>query len=153
MVRVTLSPRSSRGVVRGGLGDRSPFLRYALVGAFNTGLDLVLFTVLAVVINVAPLAANVASTVIVLCVSYLLNRGFVFRTERSVRGTVIQFVAVTLFSGLVVQSAVIWTVLHLGGLLAPGLPEDVLAPFAKICAMGVGMLSNYLGYRWLFRAR
>ena len=153
MVQADVSRRSSRGVVTTRLADRTPFLRYALVGVFNTGLDLVLFTLLAVVINVAPLAANVVSTLIVLCVSYLLNRGFVFRTERSIQGTVVPFVAVTLFSGLVVQSAVIWAVLHLGGLLAPGLSEDVLTPFAKTCAIGVGMLSNYLGYRWLFRAR
>jgi hypothetical protein len=66
---------------------------------------------------------------------------------------VVQFVAVTLISGLVVQSAVIWTVMRLGAFIVPDLSHDVLAPLAKICAMGVGMGSNYLGYRWLFGSR
>ena len=28
-----------------------------------------------------------------------------------------------------------------------------LEPLAKVCAMGVGMVFNYIGYRWLFRSR
>lgn len=125
-------------------------MRYLLVGGFNTLLDLGLFTLFAVIVGLQPLVANVISTSITLCLSYLLNRAFVFRTERSVQRTVVQFVAVTLMSGLVVQSAIIWTAIRLGALIMPGLSHDVLAPLAKICAMGVGMVSNYLGYRWLF---
>jgi putative flippase GtrA len=136
-----------------GTRTRGAFLRYLLVGVFNTLLDLGLFTLFAVVVGLHPLVANILSTSITLCVSYLLNRVFVFRTARSVQRTVVQFVAVTLISGLVVQSAVIWTVIHLGALIVPDLSHDVLAPLAKICAMGVGMGSNYLGYRWLFASR
>jgi putative flippase GtrA len=132
---------------------REAFFRYVLVGGFNTLLDLGLFTLFAVVIGIQPLIANICSTSITLCVSYLLNRVFVFRTQRSIQGTVVQFVAVTLFSGLVIQSGVIWLVLHVGGLIVPGLPDEILAPIAKICAMGVGMASNFLGYRWLFKSR
>lgn len=133
-----------------GTRPRGAFLRYLLVGGFNTLLDLGLFTLFAVVVGIQPLVANVLSTTITLCVSYLLNRVYVFRTARTVQRTLVQFVAVTLISGLVVQSAVIWAVLHVGVLVAPGLSHDVLAPLAKICAMGVGMISNFLGYRWLF---
>jgi putative flippase GtrA len=132
---------------------RGAFLRYLLVGVFNTLLDFGLFSLFAVVAGIHPLVANILSTSITLCVSYLLNRVFVFRTVRSVQRTVVQFVAVTLISGLVVQSAVIWTVMSLGALIVPDLSYDVLAPLAKICAMGVGMGSNYLGYRWLFGSR
>ncbi|GAA3629830.1 GtrA family protein [Microlunatus ginsengisoli] len=151
-------PDSTASSAGSGTGDqparpRGAFWRYVLVGGFNTLLDLGLFTLFAVVVGLAPLVANVISTSITLCVSYLLNRAFVFRTTRSVQGTVVQFVAVTLVSALVIQSAVIWTVIHLGQLLVPQLSHDILAPFAKICAMGVGMISNYLGYRWLFGHR
>ena len=145
------APGSGAGAV--GTRPHGAFLRYVLVGGFNTLLDLGLFTLFAVVVGLPPLVANVISTCITLCVSYLLNRVFVFRTDRSVQHTVVQFVAVTLISGLIVQSAVIWVVLHLGALIAPDLSHDVLAPLAKICAMGVGMISNYLGYRWLFGSR
>ncbi len=140
----------SRGRVATWARSHGSFPRYALVGGANTLLDLGLFSLFAVAFGVPPLLANVMSTVIVLCVSYLLNRVFVFRSERSVRGTVVQFVTVTLFSGLVVQSGVIWLVVHLGGLLVPALSIAVLAPVAKVCAMGVGMVTNYVGYRWLF---
>jgi putative flippase GtrA len=134
-------------------GSKGSFLRYVLVGVFNSLLDLGLFTLFAVVVGLHPLVANVLSTTITLCVSYLLNRVFVFRTTRSVQGTVVQFVAVTLISGLLVQSAVIWAVLGLGALVVPSLSHDLLEPLAKVCAMGVGMVSNYLGYRWLFGSR
>lgn len=132
---------------------RGSFLRYLLVGVFNSLLDLGLFTLFAVVVGLHPLIANILSTSITLCVSYLLNRVFVFRTARSVQRTAIQFVAVTLTSGLLVQSAVIWAVLSLGALVVPGLASDILEPVAKACAMGVGMVFNYLGYRWLFGSR
>jgi putative flippase GtrA len=143
----------TRTASRAGTRTQGAFLRYLLVGGFNTLLDLGLFTLFAVVVELDPLIANILSTSITLCVSYLLNRVFVFRTERSIQRTAVQFVAVTLISGLVVQSAVIWVIMGLGAVIVPGLPTDVLAPLAKICAMGVGMGSNYLGYRWLFGSR
>lgn len=136
-----------------GSRTRGSFVRYLFVGGFNTLLDLGLFTLFAVVVGLDPLVANICSTSITLCVSYLLNRVFVFRTTRSVQRTLVSFVTVTLISGLLVQSAVIWVVLRLGGVVLPDLPPDVLEPLAKICAMGVGMVSNYLGYRWLFGSR
>lgn len=135
------------------LRDHGSLLRYVLVGGFNTLLDIGLFTLLATVVRLYPLLANVISTAVVICVSYALNRAFVFRSDRKHTRTLPQFVIVTLFSALVVQSAVIWVVIHLGGRLLPQLPYDVLAPAAKVCATGVGMISNYLGYRWLFRPR
>lgn len=136
-----------------GSRTRGSFVRYLFVGGFNTLLDLGLFTLFAVVVGLDPLVANLCSTSITLCVSYLLNRVFVFRTTRSVQRTLVSFVTVTLISGLLVQSAVIWVVLRLGGVVLPDLSQDVLEPLAKICAMGVGMVSNYLGYRWLFGSR
>jgi putative flippase GtrA len=136
-----------------GTRTQGAFLRYLLVGGFNTLLDLGLFTLFAIVVGLDPLIANVLSTSITLCASYLLNRVFVFRTERSIQRTAVQFVGVTLISGLVVQSAVIWVIMGLGALIAPDLPSDGLAPLAKMCAMSVGMGSNYLGYRWLFGSR
>ena len=64
-----------------------------------------------------------------------------------------QFVGVTLFSAFVIQSGVIFVVIHAGSRLIPSLDAAVLKEVAKICAMGTGMVSNYLGYRWLFARR
>ena len=125
-------------------------LRYLVVGGFNTLLDLSLFSLFAVVAGLQPLVANVASTCITLCISFVLNRRVVFRSSHGAWKTFVPFVTVTLFSGLVVQSAVIWGVIQLGDIVVPGAPASFVAPMAKVCAMGVGMISNFLGYRWLF---
>ena len=148
---MSVAPVADRA--RGWLRNQGPILRYGLVGGFNTLLDLALFTLFSVGLHITPLLANVMSMSIVLCVSYVLNRLFVFRSKRPVRSTVVHFASVTLFTGLVVQSAVIWVVLHLGRLLVPTLSHSILAPFAKVCAMGVAMVSNYLSYRWIFHRR
>lgn len=126
--------------------------RYLVVGLFNTALDLALFTLLAVAVGFAPVAANVVSTVVVMTISFFLNRAWVFRSESSGLRAYAAFVAVTLFSGLVVQSLVIFGLLHLADAVLPGLSHDLAAPAAKLGAISVGMVSNFLGYRWVFGA-
>lgn len=124
--------------------------RYVVVGVLNTALDLVLFTLLAVAAGVPPVVANVISTVVVMTVSFFVNRSFVFRAQDAGVRAYVGFVAVTLFSGLLVQSLVILGVIAVAGEVLPDLSHDVVAPGAKLVAMGVGMVSNYLGYRWVF---
>lgn len=124
--------------------------RYLLVGLFNTGLDLALFSALAVLVGLAPVTANVISTVCVMTLSFFINRIWVFRSTTGGLGTFVRFAGVTLFTGLLVQSAVIVAVLAATDALAPGLPEGLAEPGAKIVAMGTGMVVNFLGYRWLF---
>lgn len=131
------------------LGSRSVD-RYLLVGLFNTGLDLALFSVLAVLVGLAPVTANVVSTVCVMTVSFFINRIWVFRSSAGGLGTFLRFASVTLFTGLLVQSGVIVTVLAVSEALLPSLPEGLAEPGAKIVAMGTGMVVNFLGYRWLF---
>ncbi len=127
--------------------------RYVLVGGFNSLLDLGLFTLFAIPLGLQPLVANVLSTMITLCVSYLINRFWVFRSDASWARSAVSFVVVTLTSGLLIQSGVIWLVLRAGEAMGPSLSYEVVAPVAKVLAMGVGMISNYLGYRWLFGER
>ncbi|MCL2784587.1 MAG: GtrA family protein [Propionibacteriaceae bacterium] len=125
--------------------------RYLLVGAFNTGLDLALYTALSVGVGIPALIANAMSTTIVLCISYFLNRIWVFNSSANLVRSSILFVSVTLFSGLIVQSGVIWCVLALGGWAFPTWSPDLLKVIAKVIAIGVGMITNYIGYHWLFK--
>ena len=141
------------GRARSWLRDKGPVLRYGVVGTFNSLLDLGLFSLFSVGLHITVVVANIMSTSIVLCVSYVLNRIIVFRSTKPVRATVVHFVTITLFTGLIVQSGVIWVVIHLGSLVAPHLSHAILAPLAKVCAMGAAMVSNYLGYHWIFRRR
>ncbi|WP_110239987.1 GtrA family protein [Nocardioides gilvus] len=134
------------------IGSRS-LDRYVLVGLFNSALDVALFSLLALAVGLAPVVSNVVSTVVVMTVSFFLNRAWVFRSETSGVGTYLRFVAVTLFTGLLVQSLVILGVIAVSAELIPALPDAVVTPGAKIAAMAVGMVVNFLGYRWLFSHR
>jgi len=124
--------------------------RYLVVGLANTALDLLLFTLMAVVVGVPAVLANVISTVVVMTVSFFVNRAWVFRAESAGIKAYVGFVSVTLFSGLVLQSLVILGVIAAAHGLVPDLPDEVVKPGAKVVAMAVGMVSNFLGYRWVF---
>ena len=127
--------------------------RYLVVGVLNTALDLALFTLLAVGLGVPPLVANVVSTVVVMTQSFFVNRAWVFRAQDAGARAYVGFVVVTLGSGLVVQGLVILAMLQGFSVIAPDVPDAVAAPVAKVVAIGVGMVSNFLGYRWVFGVR
>lgn len=114
--------------------------RYLIVGVFNTAFDIALFSALVLAAHLHPLAANTISTVVVMTVSFFLNRLWVFDSEASGWAAFAQFVTITLTTGILIQSAVIMALL--------ALVDQPVA--AKITAIGVGMVLNFLGYRWLF---
>lgn len=124
--------------------------RYLVVGVANTILDIAIFSVLAVAVGLPPLLANVISTLIVVTISFFLNRSWVFASQATGIGTYAGFVAITLFSALVVQSAVILGALATQEAIWPGLSEAAAKPAAKVLAVGCGMVVNFAGYRWLF---
>lgn len=126
--------------------------RYLVVGVANTALDLALFTALAVGLDARPVVANVVSTVLVMTLSFFVNRAWVFDAGSAGWRAYAGFVAITLFSGWVIQSLVILGLLHGASAFAPDIPDDVAAPLAKLAAMAVGMVSNFIGYRWVFGA-
>ncbi len=122
------------------------------MGLFNSGLDFGLFSLLSVVLGVHPIGANVVSTSVTMCVSFFLNGAWVFQASGRLNlRAFLGFVAVTLSSGILVQGAVIWGVLQAAPAVLPGLSPDWTKMLAKVCAMAVGMVWNYLGYGWLFR--
>lgn len=129
------------------------FFRYLLVGASISLLDLGLFTLFSVTLNWSGVVANITSTVISVCVSYLVNRVWVFRAGRASWSSFFSFAGITLITGLVFQSAVIWIVVAVGAWMAPTINLEILLVVAKIAAMAVGALANYIGYRLVFRQR
>lgn len=132
------------------IGDGT-FIRYLLVGVSISALDLALFTLFSVVFGLNEIIANVASTVISICVSYLINRIFVFRGGGGFWSNFFSFAGVTLFTGLVLQSLVIWACAALAFTAFPSSEAAIVLPLAKVVAMGVGAVANYLGYRFVFR--
>ena len=129
------------------------FNRYFVVGVVNTLLDLGIFSLLALAFDVPSLVAHAMSTTLVMTFSFFVNQRWVFKSESSSLATGVPFVAVTLFSAFVVQSAIIWLTQAGAAAFAPGVPLDIVLPLAKTAAMGVGMFFNYFGYRLVFANR
>lgn len=128
----------------------SSFARYLLVGVGTSLLDFTLFNALSVALRVPVIPSNVVSTIVTVCVSYLINRAFVFRAERPTWSSFFSFAGLTLLTGLVLQSAIISGTLEGIGLFRPGLDSKISHPIAKAVAMGLAAACNFLGYRWIF---
>ena len=120
-------------------------IRFVLVGGFNTVLDFLIFGLLTNVFNVDKVISNIISTAICITISFFLNYTFVWKSEKSIKTTAIGFLAVSLFSAWVIQSLVIMIVTAIMG-------DSALAKlFAKACGSVAGMVTNYFGYKIVFK--
>lgn len=122
-------------------------IKFVLVGGFNTVLDFCIFGLLANIFNIPALIANVISTTICISISFLLNYKYVWKSKKSKRETAPGFLAVSLFSAWVVQNAAINSVIFLFG------DSDVMKLVGKAFGSICGMISNYFGYKIIFRGK
>ena len=122
-------------------------IRFVLVGGFNTLLDFCIFGLLANIIGIDKVVANIISTAICITISFILNYKFVWKSEKSIKATAVGFLAVSLFSAWVVQSLVITGVATLLG--ETGLNKLI----AKACGSVAGMITNYFGYKIVFKKK
>lgn len=120
--------------------------KFILVGVVNTVSDFLLFLLLANVIGIQPVVANVISVGICMCISFVLNMKYVWKSKRAVRETAPRFFAVTIFSGWVVQGVIIWVFTLLG-------ESWIINMVAKMAAIGVGMTINFLAYSMIFKEK
>jgi putative flippase GtrA len=120
-------------------------VKFGLVGGINTVLDLIIYGFLVKALGIFVVAANIISTSIVLLVSFALNDSFVWKSKKSRRETAPRFVMMSLFSAWVVQSGIIWIVVNVFG------GSDTMNLVAKLMGIGAGMVSNYFGYKYIFR--
>ena len=120
-------------------------VKFALVGGVNTTVDFVVFGLLANVLGIFAVVANMISTVVVMIISFVLNYNFVWQSKKSKRETAPKFVAVSLFSAWAVQSVVIFLVVTIFG------TDDATNLGAKIAGIAAGTITNYLGYKYIFR--
>lgn len=130
---------------------QSEKIRFGLVGAFNTGVDFGVLFILARLMGVPTLVANVVSTTCALIVSYTLNKKAVFRnTDTRNHRQVLLFVVVTLAGLWGVQSIVITaSTAMLHGLITN---SGLLLLVTKGIATLFSLVWNYLWYsRVVFR--
>lgn len=128
-------------------------VKFVLVGVTNTVVDFLLYGLLANIVGLHPVAANLISVGICMCMSFVLNMKFVWKSKKSIKQTAPRFFVVTVFTGWGVQGAVIWLVTGLLGGALGFMGVALLNLFAKLCAGGIGMFVNFIGYRTIFRER
>ncbi len=130
---------------------RLEVLRFGLVGAANTAVDLGVYLLLSMA-GLPVLLANFVSTSAGLGFSFVANRRFTFsaRPSDGAGRQLLLFVVCTGVGLWVVQPVVL---LGAGHLLAPvGGPEEVRVLLAKLAAIGCGMVWNWTLYnRVVFR--
>lgn len=137
--------------------------RFALVGVFNTGLDFVLLNLFVLVFGVPALLGNLLSVSICVAISYFLNHHFVFRSDDkiSLKKFVIFFV-ITGFSSVIIQTLIIWTfewftdtTFGRSLVLFSTLHDNAALQLniAKATAVGVGMVWNFLLYKYVVFVR
>ncbi|MDL2235492.1 GtrA family protein [Christensenellaceae bacterium OttesenSCG-928-L17] len=119
-------------------------LRFGAVGVANTLIDMGMFAIFANVAKIGAEAASVMSTSVAIVFSFFANYYYVWRSKKSKKQTIPQFLAVTLATAWGVQTGVIWVVKLFVG------DGDIENLFAKVCAIGIGMVVNYLLYKIIF---
>lgn len=125
-------------------------IRFGLVGLVNTGVDFSILFILARIIGLPVIVANVISTSCSMTVSYLLNKKAVFgNTDKNNKRQVALFVIVTLTGLWGLQSLIIMIVSEL---LRDMFNSDVILLVAKLLATVASLIWNYILYsRVVFR--
>ncbi|MDR3583798.1 MAG: GtrA family protein [Desulfosporosinus sp.] len=116
------------------------FMRFCLVGAVNTGVDLTVFTVLSN-LGVLLLVAQCVSYTCGVLNSFLLNRTWTFRGRGQSRGQLIRFLALNLGTLATTYGLLVYFHNHLAWPLL----------VCKLVATGASLGINYAGSRlWIF---
>lgn len=129
------------------------FVRFCIVGAINTLVDVPIFMVLRS-LGASILVANICSTSVALMVSFVLNHRFTFQSQGDKRYKIIPFLGITLFGLWVLQPLAIKFLVELNDYVHYTTPfystfgpkvnfEDLLA---KLGSVSVTMVWNYFWY-------
>ncbi len=129
-------------------------LRFLIVGSFNTAVDLLLFFLVADVLGINVLAANIISTGITMLISFGLNHSFVFKSIKKRRETALQFFLATIFNIWLIQTLVIALILvainHIAFFVTHKWTMNI---FAKLGGIAVSFILNFLMYRYIFKTK
>jgi putative flippase GtrA len=121
-----------------GRGLRSTLVRFATVGVANTAIDLTVFWVLHAPLGIV--LANFVSTSAGMTFSFLANGRHTFRVRRLTLRQAALFLGTNGFTMWLLQPLLIYAAREVGSL--PLMP-------AKLIALGVSVVVNFLFYRYL----
>ncbi|MCD4525565.1 GtrA family protein [Nocardioides sp. cx-173] len=120
-------------------------MRFAAVGVANTLIDVVLFMLLHDRLGI--LAANCVSTIAGMTFSFVVNGLFTFRADRLTLRHAALFLATNAVTLWMVQPLVIHGLLALLEDVVG--PDDLLVLGAKLVAIGVSFVLNFVAYRFV----
>jgi len=131
-------------------------VKFAVVGVLNTAVDFVAFNVLATLVGMPIIAANVASYSLGVINSYVWNRRWTFgdRPSERRRAEFVRFIIANI-AGAGINTALVWTVLALYHAFVPAAGPTADSPVtlaaAKALAIVGSMVFNYtVFHRWVF---
>ena len=124
--------------------NKKQLFRFALVGGANTALDFGILFGLSF-LGTATLLANIISTTVAFCFSFVANKKFTFKTTgTNLKREILLFTLVTLFGLWVLQSGVMLLTDPL--ITLTGWNEALCLFLVKCAATGVSLVWNYLLY-------
>ncbi len=133
---------------------RKGLIKFIGVGSINTVVDLIIFFILANLFGIYPPVASIISTGLTLILSFYLNHRFVFQSQKKKRSTAVYFVIITLFNVWVIQTTIIWFVVHnLQVIIFFNEHLWTLNLLAKLAGVSVSFVLNFIGYRYIFSQR
>ncbi|GAA3402243.1 GtrA family protein [Paenibacillus hodogayensis] len=124
-----------------------PFVRFLLVGVFNTLVGLSVIALLLHVAGIGYWASTFIGNTVGALVSYTLNKTFTFRSKAKVAGSLWKFVLVT----LVCYGLSYGIGLYGGQWLAaalPWFPDKRVHDAATLFGTGLYTVTNYLGHKY-----
>jgi putative flippase GtrA len=120
--------------------------RFGVAGLINTGIGFAVIAGLDIGLHVSPPLANAAGYLVGVGVGFVLNRRFVFKSERSARATAPRYIAAVLAAFALNQ-----LILHMAGAaLGQGAVPHLAA---QLAGMAVYTVAVFVACRlWVFRA-
>ncbi|GHT82142.1 hypothetical protein FACS1894125_4270 [Actinomycetota bacterium] len=138
------------------------FLKFGSIGVMNTIFDFVIVYVVGILLQwsffgfSSAVTAQIVSGLILVPISYVLNRKWTFNSSNNVIITTIAFFASTYFSALFLQTFIIHTVQTIGenvGLTSFWMFSHAgfFLMFSKAVACAFGMTWNFIAYHFIFK--
>jgi putative flippase GtrA len=122
-------------------------IRFAMIGALNTGIDFSVFVTL-VYFGLIPFFANIVSTSLGMICSFILNKRFTFpESSGNKRAQLAKFLGFTLTGLWIIQPMVIYGFTHAVSALSNGRPNlTMLNAAGKLLSICVSLVWNYYWY-------
>ena len=152
MCSQTIKPRRRKNIMQKLLKNHITKLRFGIIGAINTILDIGILFALSGIFSIPKVPANIISTTVTFVISFFANRKYTFKPASSqhIVREMILFTGITLFGLWVIQGIIINVLTP--SFMSLNITGELALLYAKLIATGASMVWNYILYsRIVFR--